>query len=273
MGVTGTLCTNGKPRDNRIFHKLSCYITQEDLIQPLLTVQEMMTVAAQLKLPSQTSEYRRLSMVIYDTTQYTIHYTTYPKTLLKSECYNFYKRAVNHNWNLFYLLQWDCNKNNKKLKKTKLHGLSPRANYTDRATAACRRSPERVYILVLHNTLYTIHYTTHNTLYTIHYTTHNTLYTIDYTKHNTQYTIHNTLHNTQYTTQHTIHYTTHNTLYTIYYTTHNTLYTIHYTTYPRTLLKSECYNYNFYKCAVNRNWNLFIFITWNCNNNKYNFNI
>jgi hypothetical protein len=27
-----------------------------------------------------------------------------------------------------------------KLKKTKLHGLSPRANYTDRATAACRRS-------------------------------------------------------------------------------------------------------------------------------------
>jgi hypothetical protein len=26
------------------------------------------------------------------------------------------------------------------VKKTKLHGLSPRANYTDRATAACRRS-------------------------------------------------------------------------------------------------------------------------------------
>jgi hypothetical protein len=26
------------------------------------------------------------------------------------------------------------------LKKTKLHGLSPRANYTDRATATCRRS-------------------------------------------------------------------------------------------------------------------------------------
>jgi hypothetical protein len=26
------------------------------------------------------------------------------------------------------------------LKKTKLHGPSPRANYTDRATAACRRS-------------------------------------------------------------------------------------------------------------------------------------
>jgi hypothetical protein len=26
------------------------------------------------------------------------------------------------------------------IKKTKLRGLSPRANYTDRATAACRRS-------------------------------------------------------------------------------------------------------------------------------------
>jgi hypothetical protein len=26
------------------------------------------------------------------------------------------------------------------LKKKKLHGLSPRANYADRATAACRRS-------------------------------------------------------------------------------------------------------------------------------------
>jgi hypothetical protein len=31
---------------------------------------------------------------------------------------------------------WLLNRN----KKTKLHGLSPRANYTDRTTAACRRS-------------------------------------------------------------------------------------------------------------------------------------
>jgi hypothetical protein len=112
MGVTGTLCTNGKPRDNRIFHKLSCYITQEDLIQPLLTVQEIMTVAAQLKLPSQTSEYRRLSMVISSPerayilhkTQDTIHYTTYPRTLLKSECYNSYKCAVNQKLKFFLFI-------------------------------------------------------------------------------------------------------------------------------------------------------------------------
>jgi hypothetical protein len=32
-----------------------------------------------------------------------------------------------------------CTVSSKKLKK-KLHGLSPRVNYTDRATAACRRS-------------------------------------------------------------------------------------------------------------------------------------
>jgi hypothetical protein len=31
-------------------------------------------------------------------------------------------------------------KSHKLKTKTKLHGLSPRANYTDRATAACQRS-------------------------------------------------------------------------------------------------------------------------------------
>ncbi|PSN49878.1 ATP-binding cassette sub-family G member 1, partial [Blattella germanica] len=43
-GVTGTLSANGQPRDIRMFHKLSCYITQEDLLQPLLTVHEIMTI-------------------------------------------------------------------------------------------------------------------------------------------------------------------------------------------------------------------------------------
>jgi hypothetical protein len=33
-----------------------------------------------------------------------------------------------------------------KLKYTKLHGLSPRANYTDRATAACWRSDCQLFV-------------------------------------------------------------------------------------------------------------------------------
>jgi hypothetical protein len=35
---------------------------------------------------------------------------------------------------------YSVNASEKKTKQTKLHGLSPRANYTDRATSACRRS-------------------------------------------------------------------------------------------------------------------------------------
>lgn len=50
-GVTGELMVNGELRDEQLFQKSSCYITQEDLLQPLLTVREAMDVAASLKLP------------------------------------------------------------------------------------------------------------------------------------------------------------------------------------------------------------------------------
>ncbi|XP_041987112.1 ATP-binding cassette sub-family G member 1 [Aricia agestis] len=50
-GVTGELLVNGEIRDEATFKKSSCYITQEDLHQPLLTVREAMDVAASLKLP------------------------------------------------------------------------------------------------------------------------------------------------------------------------------------------------------------------------------
>ncbi|CAH0398650.1 unnamed protein product [Chilo suppressalis] len=50
-GVTGELLVNGQPRNEHQFQKSSCYITQEDLLQPLLTVREAMDVAASLKLP------------------------------------------------------------------------------------------------------------------------------------------------------------------------------------------------------------------------------
>ncbi|XP_013190739.1 ATP-binding cassette sub-family G member 1 [Amyelois transitella] len=50
-GVTGELLVNGQPRNEHQFQRSSCYITQEDLLQPLLTVREAMDVAAKLKLP------------------------------------------------------------------------------------------------------------------------------------------------------------------------------------------------------------------------------
>lgn len=50
-GVSGELLVNGEPRNEQRFQKSSCYITQEDLLQPLMTVRETMNVAASLKLP------------------------------------------------------------------------------------------------------------------------------------------------------------------------------------------------------------------------------
>lgn len=50
-GVTGELLVNGQQRNEHLFQRSSCYITQEDLLQPLLTVREAMDVAARLKLP------------------------------------------------------------------------------------------------------------------------------------------------------------------------------------------------------------------------------
>jgi hypothetical protein len=174
MGVTGTLCTNGNRRDNRIFHKLSCYITQEDLIQPLLTVQEIMTVAAQLKLPSQTSECRRQSMVILCPERaYTLHNTQY--TLHAT-----------------------------------LHNTQYTLHYTTRNTQYTLRNTQHT-IHTTHSTHYTLHATLYNTQYTLHATLHYTTHNTHYTTRNTQYTLYATLHNIQYilhNTQYTMHYTT-----------------------------------------------------------------
>lgn len=49
-GIGGTIYTNGVVRDLNAFRKTSCYITQDDRLQPLLTVQENMEIAADLKL-------------------------------------------------------------------------------------------------------------------------------------------------------------------------------------------------------------------------------
>lgn len=52
--MSGTLKINGQVRDEKLFRKLSCYIMQEDKIQPMLTLNEVMMFAAELKLSNGT---------------------------------------------------------------------------------------------------------------------------------------------------------------------------------------------------------------------------
>ncbi|XP_002065683.2 ATP-binding cassette sub-family G member 4 [Drosophila willistoni] len=54
-GVDGSILLNGRRRDLPSFRRMSCYITQDDRLQPLLTVNENMHIAADLKLGENVS--------------------------------------------------------------------------------------------------------------------------------------------------------------------------------------------------------------------------
>ncbi|XP_070149809.1 ATP-binding cassette sub-family G member 1 isoform X1 [Polyergus mexicanus] len=54
--IIGSININGQPRNMQEFKKMSCYIMQEDLVQPKLTVIEAMSFAADLKLGRNKSQ-------------------------------------------------------------------------------------------------------------------------------------------------------------------------------------------------------------------------
>lgn len=64
-GVTGTIRVNGKvvSTNSQKYRELSCYIHQDDLLRPQLTVGEIMMLAAHLKLGFKISKSKKLTLV------------------------------------------------------------------------------------------------------------------------------------------------------------------------------------------------------------------
>lgn len=62
-GVDGAVHVNGRVRNLDTFRKMSCYITQEDQIQVLLTVMENMQMAANFKLGDSLQRHEKESRV------------------------------------------------------------------------------------------------------------------------------------------------------------------------------------------------------------------
>ncbi|XP_055614449.1 ATP-binding cassette sub-family G member 4-like [Uranotaenia lowii] len=61
--VTGLIQINNNKRELAKFHKLSCYIMQEDQLMPYLTVRESMMVACNLKLEPQFDKQYKLGII------------------------------------------------------------------------------------------------------------------------------------------------------------------------------------------------------------------
>ncbi|XP_053970290.1 ATP-binding cassette sub-family G member 4 [Hylaeus volcanicus] len=62
-GVNGNVYINGRLRQMNSFRKCSAYITQDDRLEPLLTVIESMRVAADLKLPTKIPQYEKETII------------------------------------------------------------------------------------------------------------------------------------------------------------------------------------------------------------------
>lgn len=62
-GLDGSIYVNGRIRRLNSFRKYSAYITQDDRLEPLLTVIESMRVAANLKLPTSTPKYQKETII------------------------------------------------------------------------------------------------------------------------------------------------------------------------------------------------------------------
>lgn len=62
-GVNGSVYTNGRIRNLDAFRRMSCYITQEDRIQTLLTVLENMQIAADFKLGNSFKDHKKAARV------------------------------------------------------------------------------------------------------------------------------------------------------------------------------------------------------------------
>ncbi|KAF5280006.1 hypothetical protein FQA39_LY05387 [Lamprigera yunnana] len=58
-GITGIVYTNGTERNLNAFRRLSCYITQDNRLQELLTVKENMMIVADLKLGPNVSIHKK----------------------------------------------------------------------------------------------------------------------------------------------------------------------------------------------------------------------